>query len=117
MLSKILISQSQDRKPAIKITEKYSDDVRDLLTVNLRQDLKSTSATFTIEFIEQSENGIEYLITPVSDEISYFKERMYELIGVSNRSVQTIEGHTEPLVDSDIALIDEFFEKIKKYIK
>lgn len=113
MNSKILITQAYDRKPAIQVQEGDSDDVRDLLTRLLREDLTGSTTFQKRSFYQSDETKqVQYQLVPVTDELDYFKERLYTLIGVPDRQVGT-----RMEVTPDMQLIDDFFKEIEKYIK
>lgn len=106
MESKITIHTGDDFKPVIKVIEKDSDDVRDNLIVQLRSLLRHTSRSFTIEFIQVPENqGIRagYYISPVTDEMTYFKRVIVE------RATGGLPVENSPVVHK----IDEFFHWLK----
>jgi len=81
MLSKITVDTGDDFKPLIKILERKSDDVRDKMVVSLRSQLNFKSKTFSWQINQIGIDGTnEILLMPVSDEISYFRERLRDLL-------------------------------------
>lgn len=81
MNSNISINVDENGKSVIRVTELTSRslvvDPRDNLIQLFREALKSTSATFTLSCIEYPNEEVkQYDITPVADELEYFKQRV-----------------------------------------
>jgi len=106
MYSKIAMVFDEDRNAIVKIEEKISDDPRDHLFAMFREKLKTVSNTLTVKFTSpypgyEKETGARYYeISPVSDELAYFEERIQKIVSFQPDSVNR-------------QIIKDFFESLK----
>lgn len=104
MYSKITIDFAfSDNSPLIKLHYRESDDVRDKMVRSFLERRGYFSETLSIfSNPSDSDNDRVYEITPVEDELEYFKKRIIHY----KRSCQ----HYEELTEEQSKIIDDFFK-------
>lgn len=111
--SKIKIDLDGHRRPCISVFQaKDIEEPVDKLLKMFIEDLRHTSKTLTISFDGISENGYNATILPISDEISYFRERLTHLM---SNGKETIHANQSKLIDDFLFWIQN--PDISSYIK
>jgi hypothetical protein len=118
MTSKVLIVFDENRNPILRVEESISQDPRDVMFEFFREQLKTVSNTLTVTFIPPSPslgstNSKVYEISPISDELAYFEERIMKMVSFQpnspNRQIITdffeslkpvcLNGHNQDAID------------------
>lgn len=108
MDSKITIQVGDNFRPVIKVVEKETDDVRDQLVSKLTQMLyaspQDASRTFEVKPVPSNSNEKVYNLSPVQDELGYFKNRIvhkliYDGVNVNEYNRGLLYSEYEQKVD------------------
>lgn len=98
MKSRITIHTAPNFRPCIRVIEGIDDtqDVKDILVVGFRELLEHRSST--VEVIYQN-GSQDYILYPVTDEIGYFENQIYQKYLNDHSSLEKLEKLAKTLND------------------